>query len=116
MHAVELKAGPIVALFCVNNWSKFFLFENLVLAAEKKKIFQKETKENNDCVFFAETPVFIVFSAKLQNLMKHKKETKTSTICEQTCANCSCQKVRLFFCIFHFCFFAISQNLQRCFW
>ena len=26
MHAVELKAGPRFALFCVNNWSEFLFF------------------------------------------------------------------------------------------
>ena len=42
----------------------------------------------------AETP-FLVFSAKMQNWKKHKKPKK-DTICEHTCANCSCQNVRFF--------------------
>ena len=43
-------------------------------------------------------PLFIVFSANLQILKKHKKEK--NTICEHTCANCSCQNVPFFY-IFH---------------
>ena len=41
--------------------------------------------------FLAETPIFIVFSAKMQILKKHKKEK--DTICEHNCANCSCLSV-----------------------
>ena len=60
-----------------------------------------------------ETPIFIVFSAKMQKLKKHKQEKK-NTICENNCANCSCQNVRFFsaffiFAVFQFPFF------QRCF-
>ena len=55
------------------------------------------------CFFRAETPIFIVFSAKTAKL-KETQKTKKDTICERTCANCSCQNVR-FFCIFDFCCF-----------
>ena len=55
----------------------------------------------------AETPIFIVFSAKHAKFKETQKRKKDS-ICEHTCANCSCQNV-LFFCIFHFFFFAISN-------
>ena len=41
IYAVKLKTGRMFALFCVKNWS-FFVFENLVLPAEKK-IFKKQT-------------------------------------------------------------------------
>ena len=43
----------------------------------------------------AETPIFIVFSAKNAKL-KETQKTKKDTICEHTCANCSCQNVRFF--------------------
>ena len=53
--------------------------------------------------FWAETPIFIVFSAKNAKF-KETQKRKKDTICEHNCANCSCQSVR-FFCIFHFCCF-----------
>ena len=53
----------------------------------------------------AETPISIVFSANMQNIKKHKKEKKKNTICEHTCANCSCQNVRFFFLHFSFLMF-----------
>ena len=57
-------------------------------------------------VFFwgggAETPICIVLSAKHA---KNEETQKKDTICEHNCANCSCQNVRFFFCIFHFCCF-----------
>ena len=53
-------------------------------------------------VLLAETSIFIVFSAKHAKL---KETPKNNTICEHNCANCSCQNVRFFFCIFHFCCF-----------
>ena len=46
----------------------------------------------------AETPIFIVFSANMQNSKKHKKEK--DTICEHSCANCLV-KMSVFF--LHFC-------------
>ena len=49
----------------------------------------------------------------MQNLKKHKKE-KTDTICEHTCANCSCQNV-LFLCIFHFWVFCTFQFFSEMF-
>ena len=53
--------------------------------------------------FLAETPIFIVFSAK-NTKFKETQKKKKHTICEHNCANCSCSSV-LFFCIFHFCCF-----------
>ena len=51
------------------------------------------------CFLFGWTPICIVFSAKMQNLEKHKfdKKKKKDTICEHNCANCSCQNVRFVF-------------------
>ena len=65
------------------------------------------------CFLGAETPIFIVFSAKNAKL-KETQKTKKDTICEHTCANCSCQNVR-FFCIFDFCCFWNFHVFQRCF-
>ena len=62
------------------------------------------------CFFFGggpETPIFIVFSAnnaKLKETQKRKKDT----ICEHTCANCSCQNV-LFSAFLIFAVFGISM-------
>ena len=63
--------------------------------------------------FWAETPIFIVFSAKNAKF-KETQKRKKDTICEHTCANCSCQNV-LFLCIFHFWGFCNFQFFQRCF-
>ena len=64
--------------------------------------------------FLAETPIFIVFSAKHAKF-KETQKRKKDTICEHTCANCSCQNV-LFLCIFHFwVFFAISNFFRDVF-
>ena len=58
------------------------------------------------CFFFfggggAETPIFYsVFSKNAK--LKETQQTKKDTICEHTCANCSCQNVRFFFCILIF--------------
>ena len=54
IYAVKLKAGPMFALFKVKNWSKFFafllfIFEELILPAEKRgflKNKQKATKKH----------------------------------------------------------------------
>ena len=52
--AVELKTGPIFAFFCLRKWSKFFLFEYLVLPAErgffKKMKTTRKTKWPNSSV------------------------------------------------------------------
>ena len=61
---------------------------------------------------FAETPIFIVFSAN--NAKFEETQKKKNTICEHTCANCSCQNV-LLCAFFIFGFFAISNFCQRCF-
>ena len=45
IYVVKLKIGPIFAFLKVKNWSKFFVFENLVLPAERR-IF-KETHTHN---------------------------------------------------------------------
>ena len=63
--------------------------------------------------FFAETPIFIVLSAKNAKF-KETQKRKKDTICEHTCANCSCQNVP-FLCIFHFWVFCNFQFFQRCF-
>ena len=42
--AVELKTGPMFAFFSVKNWSFFFVFEHLVLPAERRGFFKKEEK------------------------------------------------------------------------
>ena len=72
------------------------------------------------CYFFvffvfvlAETPIFIVFSAK-NTKFKETQKKKKHTICEHNCANCSCSSV-LFFCIFHFCCFSISVFFEDVF-
>ena len=61
----------------------------------------------------AETPIFIVFSAKNAKF-KETQKRKKDTICKHTCANCSCQNV-LFLCIFHFWVFLQFPIFQRCF-
>ena len=61
----------------------------------------------------AETPILQCFSKNANFKKKHKKEKK-DTICEHTCANCSCQNV-LFSAFFIFGFFCNLQNFQRCF-
>ena len=60
--------------------------------------------------FLAETPMFIVFSAKNAKF-KETQKRKKDTSCEHTCANCSCQNV-LFV---HFSFLVVfaSSNLFR---
>ena len=61
----------------------------------------------------AETPIFIVFSAKNAKF-KETQKRKKDTICEHFCANCFCQNV-LFLCIFHFWLFAISKFFRHVF-
>ena len=51
--------------------------------------------------FWAETPNFIVFSAKMQKIKKHKKEKKTLSV--NTIVLTALVKMSVFFCIFHFC-------------
>ena len=53
--------------------------------------------------FLAETPIFIVFSAKNAKFKETQKKKK-DTICEHNCANCSCENV-LFFVHFSFLLF-----------
>ena len=60
IYAVELKTGPIFAFSSVKNWSNFlvffcfFVFENLILPAEKKRSFQKkEEKQTKKTTFLA---------------------------------------------------------------
>ena len=56
--------------------------------------------------FLAETPIFIVFSAKNAKLKETQKRNK-DTICEHNCANSFCQNVR--FCAFFiFAVFPVS--------
>ena len=59
---------------------------------------------------FLLTPhIFIAFSAKIAKLKETQK--RKNTICEHTCANCSCQNVRFFFFFLHLSllpFFGIS--------
>ena len=62
---------------------------------------------------FGWNPYFIVFSAKIQNLKKHKKGKK-HTICEHNCANCSCSSV-LFSAFFIFAVFFQFPFFWRCF-
>ena len=45
---VELKTGPIFAFSSVKNWSNFFVFfvfENLILPAERRGFFKKKRKK-----------------------------------------------------------------------
>ena len=51
IYAVELKTGPIFAFSSVKNWSNcfvlvFFVFENLILPAERRGFFTKKKKKN----------------------------------------------------------------------
>ena len=41
MRAVELKAGPMFALFCVKNWS-IFLFLKISLSLQKEEDFSNK--------------------------------------------------------------------------
>ena len=69
------------------------------------------------CLFWgggAETPIFIVFSAKNAKL-KETQKTKKDTICEHTCANCSCQNVRFFSAFLIFAVFGISMFFRDVF-
>ena len=46
VYAVELKAGPFFGVFSVKKLVHFFfVFENLVLPAERRGFFKKEEKE-----------------------------------------------------------------------
>ena len=122
MHAVKLKSGPIFALFKVKKWSNyfvFFCFRKSRSPCRKKRVFEKQAQQQQKntifnfriCYFIVvlvlggrlKPHIFIVFSAKMQNLKNTKK--KKNTICEHNCANSSCQNVR-FFCIFYFCCFS----------
>ena len=84
---LKLKTGPIMLRNILGPVFNFNLDQFLTLEF---------------CYFFffwggggAETPIFIVFSAKNAKL-KETQKTKKDTICEHTCANCSCQNVRFF--------------------
>ena len=137
-YAVELKR--LVQCFpfsSVKNWSIYcfcclFVFEKLVLPAERRGFFKKikydpflalKTGPILLCnilgpVFNASLVQFLtcwlkpyfysVFSKNAKSKETHKRK---NTICEHTCANCSCQNV-LFSAFFIFCNF---QNFQRCF-
>ena len=96
---LKLKSGPIMLRNIIGPLFNFNLDHFLTLEF---------------CYFFcffvffwAETPIFIVFSAKNAKL-KETQKRKKDTICEHNCANSSCQNVRFFFffCIFHFCCFS----------
>ena len=106
-HFYKLKTGPIMLRNMLGPVLNLYLDQFLTYKICYFFLFV--------FVFLAETPIFIVFSARIQNLKKHKKEKKkkhTHTICEHNCANCSCSSV-LFFCIFHICcFFSISVFLK----
>ena len=131
------------AFSSVKNWSSFFVFfvfENLILPAERRGFFKKKKKNKQKkttflalktgpillcnilgpmfnasldqfltlgfffCFsFFGWNPYFIVFSANNAKF-KETQKRKKNTICEHTCADCSCQNI-FFLCIFHFCFF-----------
>ena len=121
VSAVKLKNGPMIALFKVKSWSiVFFVFENLVLPAEIR-LFSKTNAKTRKTIKLKIGPIMLrnilgpvfnfrnlfflyffgggswnfyfysVFSkiAKLKETQKQK-----DTICEHTCANCSCQNVR----------------------
>ena len=48
IYAVELKTGPIFAFSSVKNWSIFFcffVFENLILPAERRGFCTKKKKK-----------------------------------------------------------------------
>ena len=64
-------------------------------------------------VFWAETPIFIVFSAKMQNWKKHKKETKTLFV--NTTVLTAFVKMSVFFLHFSFLLFFQFPFFQRCF-
>ena len=99
----------------------FFVFENLVLPAERRGCLKNKPKNNKKTIifnfrillfffvflFFCWNPYFYsVFSknAKLKETQKRKKDT----ICEHNCANSSCQNVRFFSAFFIFAVFPIS--------
>ena len=94
---LKLKSGPIMLRNIIGPLFNFNLAHFLTLEF---------------CYFFcfflffflAETPIFIVFSAKNAKLKETQKRNK-DTICEHNCANSFCQNVR-FLCIFHFCCFS----------
>ena len=55
-------------------------------------------------LFFLLEPLFYSVLSKNAKF-KEAQKRKPDTICEHTCANCSCQNVRSFFCKFQFCCF-----------
>ena len=63
--------------------------------------------------FGAETPIFIVFSAKMQNLKKHKKEKKTLFV--STPVLTALVKISFSCAFFIFGFFAISKFFRDVF-
>ena len=87
---LALKIGPI-------------LLRNILGPVFNASLDQFSTLGVFFCVFLVETPIFIVFSAKNAKL-KETQKRKKDTICEHTCANCSCQNVRFFSAFFIFVF------------
>ena len=78
---------------CVKNWSNF--------AAQHLDLFQLMLgpvfKHNMFCIFaLLLKPLCLYCFQQNMQLLKTRKDT----ICEHTCANCSCENVRFFF-IFH---------------
>ena len=66
----------------------------------------------NTFLFFGLKPLFLMCFGNRTAIFKDTpKKKKKDTICEHSCANCSCQNV-LVFCIFHFLGFGIS-NFRR---
>ena len=120
---LKLKSGPIFFFFV------FFLFSKISFSLQKEedfwKISQKTTKtqfltlEFCYCFCFflggAETPIFIVFSAKMQNWKKHRKETKTLFV-NTTVLTAFVKMSVFFFCIFHFCCFSNFHFFRDVFW
>ena len=66
------------------------------------------------CFRLVETPIFIVFSAKMQNLEKHKKEKKALFV--NTTVLIALVKMSVFFLHFSFLLFLEFPFFQRCFW
>ena len=99
---LKLKRGPIMLRNIIGPLFNFNLAHFLTLELCYFFLF-----------FFGWNPYFIVFSAKMQNWKKHKKETKTLFV--NTTVLTAFVKMSVFCAFFIFAVFPISIFVQRCF-
>ena len=101
MPFLALKTGPI-------------LLRNILGPVFNASLDQFLTLGFFSCFLFLLKPLFFIVLSAKNAKFKETQKRKKDTICEHTCASCSCQNV-LFLCIFHFWVFCNFQCFQRCF-